>query len=133
MVSMGERQRGVRVTLRGDRVLLLRESRGEDQGTAAYGIGISQSHLSRIEGGHVGSVSAEIAQKIMDYYGTSLDFMTGLGDRTAGYAAAGAALTDDEIEALHLYREIRDEAFRAAARSSLRQFLELDRRKRPGD
>lgn len=124
---MAPRQRSVRVTLRGDRVLLLRESRGEDQGTAAYGIGMSQSHLSRIEGGHVGSVSAEIAQKIMDYYGTSLEFLTGLGEGAAGSGAVGAPLTDDEVEALHLYREIENEEIRAAARATLRQFLGLDR------
>ena len=113
-----------RMSVRTDRVKMLRETADLQQGDAAFRMGISQAHLSRIESGQVQSVGIGVLKKIADIYQVSIEYLIGVSDDP--YPRGKTKMTEDEAELLYIYASLSSPRFRVAVVDMARNLLQLE-------
>lgn len=77
-------------------------------------LGMSRSFMTELRKGRAKSVKLETAQKIADYFGVSVHYLTG-EEEQKNNAPDELVLTEDEIRILSAFREMSPERQKALA------------------
>jgi transcriptional regulator with XRE-family HTH domain len=113
-----------RMSVRTDRVRMLREAADLQQNDAAYRMGISQAHLSRIESGQVQSVGIAVLKKMADMYSVNIEYLIGVSDDPT--PRDKVKMTEDESVLLYIYHSFRTPGFRATVVKMAQHLLQLE-------
>jgi transcriptional regulator with XRE-family HTH domain len=111
--------------IRGDRVKKLREMLNLEQYEAAFRMGISQAHLSRIEGGQIRSVGSDKLAKVVQILNTNIEYIIGVSDDPTPREMSDA-MSEDTSNLLYAYKSIQSVYLRQAIVDMVRRFLTAD-------
>ena len=114
-----------RMGIRGDRVKKLRETLNLEQYDAAFRMGISQAHLSRIESGQIRSVGSGKLAKVVEILNTNIEYIIGVSDDPTPREAS-ESMSEDSSDLLYAYKQIQSAYLQKAALDTVRRFLTAD-------
>jgi len=117
-----------KVSIRGDRVRLLRERMGLTQRELATRSGVSQPHISTIEKEGVGQVGSGRLYALARALKTNMAFLAGGRSESRAYENPGAHdLSIEEAELVALYRTIQDPVLKGSLLRVARGYVEAER------